>query len=95
MKSTSRRNALKAGLTVGLSAAGLTAFKLFSQTEAEESGETVQLLSPDGEIVEVDSGYLKPVPEVDHHACGHMHGREGIPNRRFVMVIDLARCKNL
>lgn len=56
-----------------------------------ETGEKVQLLSPDGYVVEIDKAYLKPVPEapVQHP------GREGIEGMKFVMVIDLARCKNL
>lgn len=57
-----------------------------------KSGDTVKLLSPDGEIVEVDSAHI------DH--ANHMmiatreQARQGIPGRKFVMVIDLARCKN-
>jgi Fe-S-cluster-containing dehydrogenase component len=59
----------------------------------EESGEKVQLLSTDGYIVEIDKAYLKPVPEV--HIPSGNEARKGIPGKKFVMVIDLSRCKNL
>lgn len=58
----------------------------------EKSGEKVKLLSPDGEIVEVDE---KHIVEALPGACvSGEAAREGIPNRKFVMVIDLGRCKN-
>jgi molybdopterin-containing oxidoreductase family iron-sulfur binding subunit len=59
----------------------------------KETGEKVQLLSVDGYVVEVDKAYLKPVPDV--HISLSTDGREGIEGRKFVMVIDLSRCKNL
>jgi Fe-S-cluster-containing dehydrogenase component len=58
-----------------------------------ETGETVELLSVDGYVVEVDKAYLKPVPEVFDLPL--TNGRRGIEGRKFVMVIDLSRCKNL
>ena len=66
---------------------------LFQQEGIEESGEKVKLLSPEGEIVEIDSAYIKPVPDKMNTVTANL--REGIPGRKFVMVIDLARCKNL
>jgi Fe-S-cluster-containing dehydrogenase component len=72
--------------------AGMVAAALFGCTdgEVEESGESVQLLSQEGEVVEIDKAYLKEVPRVNRQMA-----RQGIEGRRFVMVIDLARCKNL
>jgi molybdopterin-containing oxidoreductase family iron-sulfur binding subunit len=58
----------------------------------EETGEKVQLLSVDGFLVEIDKAYLKPVPEPPP---SYLNGRQGIEGKKFVMVIDLARCKNL
>lgn len=95
MKSTEhndRRAFLRKGLGIAAVAGSVTALKAFQKDSVEETGEKVKLLSPEGEIVEIDKAYLKPVPEV------HIppdQAREGIPNKRFVMVIDLARCKNL
>lgn len=73
-------------------AGSVTALQAFQQDSVEETGEKVKLLSPEGEIVEIDKGYLKPVPDVH---ISPDQAREGIPGKRFVMVIDLARCKNL
>jgi len=56
------------------------------------TGEKVALLSPDGEIITVDSSDLN-----DHHKTVCVTGneaRKGIPGKKFVMVVDLARCKN-
>ncbi|TNE55018.1 MAG: 4Fe-4S dicluster domain-containing protein [Bacteroidetes bacterium] len=95
MKSTdsnSRRSFLRRSLGVAGVASAVTALHAFQQEGVEETGEKVQLLSPDGEIVEIDKGYLKPVPDVH---IGPQQAREGIPGKKFVMVIDLARCKNL
>jgi molybdopterin-containing oxidoreductase family iron-sulfur binding subunit len=55
----------------------------------DKNGDTVKLLSPDGKLVEVDSSHV--------HTCGHAtrkEARKGIPDRKFVMVIDLAKCNN-
>lgn len=59
---------------------------------SKSEGEKVKLLSPDGELVEVDASALKYV----HKTVGvsREEARKGIPGRKFVMVIDLARCKN-
>jgi len=64
----------------------------FASDEVGTSGEMLTLLSPDGELVEVDQAFVKPAPEV---YISPKEARQGIPGRKFVMVIDLARCKNL
>lgn len=61
--------------------------------EVVASGEKVKLLSVDGEVIEVDKAYLKPVPELP--PVSNAEARVGIPGKKFVMVIDLSRCKNL
>jgi molybdopterin-containing oxidoreductase family iron-sulfur binding subunit len=53
----------------------------------------VKLLSVDGEIIEVDKAFLKPVPELP--AVMNTEAREGITGKKFVMVIDLSRCKSV
>ncbi|HQQ93834.1 MAG TPA: 4Fe-4S dicluster domain-containing protein [Bacteroidia bacterium] len=56
------------------------------------SGDKVKLLSPEGEIVEVDSAYLN---HQEHMAIvSKLEAREGIAGKKFVMVVDLSRCKN-
>src|SRR5437763_16280884 len=89
----SRRKFLKAGLiTTAVAASGLGALEVLSQDKNKKSGDTAKLLSPDGKIVEVDSSEINPqIPEFivsDHNV------REGVPGKKFVMVIDLSKCKN-
>ncbi|MBL0053669.1 MAG: twin-arginine translocation signal domain-containing protein [Bacteroidetes bacterium] len=89
---SSRRAFLKAGLITGaLAAAGLGTLEVLSQTENKPSGDTVKLLSPDGKIVEVDKSLIDP--QIPEFAIAN-HIREGVPGKKFVMVIDLSRCKN-
>ncbi|HEX3080559.1 MAG TPA: 4Fe-4S dicluster domain-containing protein [Puia sp.] len=52
----------------------------------------VKLLSVDGEVIEVDEAFLKPV---DLPPVSNLEERKGIPGKKFVMVIDLSRCKSV
>jgi molybdopterin-containing oxidoreductase family iron-sulfur binding subunit len=50
-------------------------------------------MTTDGTIVEVDaSEVVEVIHSQDHEKKYNL--REGMPNRKFVMVIDLAKCKN-
>lgn len=77
---------------VATTACGSLVCSCSSKHEHHKESGKVKLLSQDGEIVEIDSSHL------DH--ANHMvmaskeQARQGIPGRKFVMVIDLARCKN-
>ncbi|MEN8231029.1 MAG: 4Fe-4S dicluster domain-containing protein, partial [Bacteroidota bacterium] len=53
-----------------------------------------KVLTPDHKLVEIDTGSLKPAPGQDDSQYLQDSGREGLKGRKFVMVIDLARCKN-
>ncbi len=82
---TDRRDFLKKGLLAGgtLAAGAIGLQKVFS-------GEKVKVLSPsDGKVYEADSNHL-------HECCSqpvtNEEARKGIPNRKFVMVIDEAKC---
>ena len=57
------------------------------------SGEKVKLLSVTGEVIEIDKAFLKPVPSLP--TVSNEAARMGIPGKKFVMVIDLSRCKNV
>lgn len=90
-ESNPRRDFLITGaLGVAAAACGSTVCSCNSKSASE--GEKVKLLSPDGELVEIDSSELRYV----HKTVGVSteEARQGIPGRKFVMVIDLARCKN-
>lgn len=89
-KTSGRRNFLKTGFLAGSAAvvgAGLT--KAFA--EKEEAGTPIKVMTTDGKLIEVDSKSTKEsccAPAVGDEA------RKGIPGKKFVMVIDLSRCKN-
>ena len=92
--SKSRREFIAVGLLAGL-AAGCASKSPFTPNDesVKASGEMVKLLSVDGEIIEVDKAFLKPVPDLPH--VSNAEERKGIGGKSFVMVIDLSRCKNL
>ena len=54
--------------------------------------ETMKLLSPDGTIVEVAKAQITPLP--DEEFINRQAARHGIKGRKFVMVVDLAKCNN-
>ena len=95
-KDTSRRQFLTAGILAGI-AAGCSPkknpFDSYAGDDVKATGETVKLLSVDGEIIEMDKAFLKPVPDLP--AVSNSEARKGIEGKKFVMVIDLSRCKNL
>lgn len=76
--------------TLGTAACGSLACSCSSKKAAIT--EKVKLLSPDGEIVEIDSAYLN---HQEHMAIlSKLEQRQGIAGKKFVMVVDLSRCKN-
>jgi len=87
-----RRAFLKTGAAFCLGAASVGSVLHSCSNKNEkttEQSDTVKLLSPDGKLVEVNSSHV--------HECkpvGRKESREGIPGRKFVMVIDLAKCNN-
>ena len=85
---SSRRQFLKAGVT----ASGVAATSV-ALVNVPDNNETVQLLSPEGQLVEVDASQVTPVIP-DHVMVTNDEAREGMKGRKFVMVIDLGRCKN-
>jgi Fe-S-cluster-containing dehydrogenase component len=90
---SSRRNFLKkVGIGVGAATvAGVAGTSVLAGSKAK-SGEKIKLLSPDGKLVEVDKDDIKPAKEIVAEL--KEEARAGLPNRKFGMVIDLARCKN-
>jgi Fe-S-cluster-containing dehydrogenase component len=91
----SRRKFLKSvGLSVG--AAGVVSgFSLLgaAKAAAQEPGETVNLLTQDGQLVQVDKNQLRPTVSEPLTEL-QKRGREGIAGKSFVMVIDLSKCRN-
>ncbi|MBN8857857.1 MAG: 4Fe-4S dicluster domain-containing protein [Sphingobacteriales bacterium] len=94
-KKTSRREFLAATILASAGMAGCDGENspFTPETEVALTGEKVKLLSVKGEVIEVDRAFLKPVPDLPR--LTNSEERKGIPGKKFVMVIDLARCKNL
>jgi len=96
---TDNQTSRRAFLTTGIASlaagcrSGNDPFTKAGSNDAVASGEKVQLLSVDGEVIEVDKAFLKPVPDLP--PVTNDASRVGIPGKKFVMVIDLSRCKNL
>jgi len=90
--SSSRRKFIrKFGLSLG-TVAVVGPAAVASEAPENESGEMVRLLSPDGTLVEVDRSSIKKAKAQTREQIKKSY--MGIPDRKFVMVIDLAKCKN-
>ena len=92
-----RRKFLKNSLTFGAALAAGSGAALAGQNESGSSAggktEKVKVLTTEGKVIEIE----RPVDECKSDPCAPPQGeaaRQGIPGRSFVMVIDLARCKN-
>ncbi len=91
---SSRRDFFKDLGIIGLGgfAFGATLFAAH-KFEAKKRGQHVKLLTADGRLVEVDSLQIKQV-DTDLLAEMQKRGRDGIPGKSWVMVIDLSKCRN-
>ena len=89
---SSRRSFLKkVGIGVGaVSVAGLAGSSAISAKA--KSGKKIRLLTTDGILVEVDKDDIKPAKEVETELKAE--ARKGLDGSKFVMVIDLSKCKN-
>ncbi len=84
--SNSRRQFLREGLLAG---AGALAGGAILSSCGTDDHEKLKVLTTDGEVVEVDPKYLKAIKGIKEDA------KQGLPGRKFVMVIDLAKCANV
>ncbi len=90
----SRRKFLKTGLTAGFTAAaGLGAGSLLANKSiGTSSSGKVKALTTDGRVIEVDADAVEVKPDLEH--IGRKESMQGLPDRKFVMVVDLSKCKN-
>lgn len=87
-----RRNFLKNGLLLSagvLGGVGISEKLMASATVSEK----VKVLTTDGKLIEVDKSSIYNTPACTPVPKGE-DARKGIPGRKFVMVIDLAKCAN-
>ena len=101
-----RRFLKKLGLVAGagaISMSGSAAIVKGVQNDAADpaNGKKVKVLTQDGELVEVPESQMKSAQttaqrEADDALLNEYQrrGREGIPGKKWVMVIDLSRCRN-
>ncbi|NNC94229.1 MAG: 4Fe-4S dicluster domain-containing protein [Chitinophagales bacterium] len=93
----SRRNFLKFSIASGALAMLSQIGELPAQENGDGSGEKVRLLNSEGKLVEVDKSAIKPLTENELNTIvseNRKRARKGIEGRKWVMVIDLARCKH-
>lgn len=89
-KSDSRRRFIKNLSTGSLAAAtGLGISSVLSCKDPDEKKTTV--LTPEGKLVQIPESQIE---EMVHHGAPPKEARKGIPGKKFVMVVDLAKCKN-
>jgi Fe-S-cluster-containing dehydrogenase component len=89
--SANRREFLRNGLlAVGAAAAGAGTAGLAGAKTGQSNGEKITTLTIDGKLVEVDA----PDGTTPARALppGDPELRKGIPGRKWIMVIDLAKC---
>jgi len=87
-----RRKFLKKGLLTGTATLMGTGFiSSCSGNASGESSEKVKLLTTEGKLVEVDKDQLK---QLSVKPVSREEARKGIPGKKFVLVVDLSRCKN-
>lgn len=91
-KDDSRRHFLKK-LSAGgvMAASGLGILALDSCKEPSKEKTTV--MTPEGKLVQIPNSEIQ---ELEHHhpAANPDDARKGIPGKKYVMVVDLAKCKN-
>jgi len=87
-KSTSRRKLFKYFVLGGI---GAVAGKGFSGTLDKQEEKTVSALLPNGKLVKISQSQADHA----HHApVSREKSREGIPGKKFVLIVDLSRCRN-
>jgi molybdopterin-containing oxidoreductase family iron-sulfur binding subunit len=83
----------KLGLA-GVGAASLQTVIVSSCKNEADAGNKMKVLTPDNKLIEVNAGELKIASGSEEKAYLQKKERKGIPGKRFVMVIDLSRCRN-
>jgi len=95
-KASNRRDFLKnlglVGVGAATGAAALYSGHIF-EAKKEGSGQSKILLTQDNKLVSVDSLEIKALEKPPAELL-QSEGREGISGRRWVMVIDLSKCRN-
>ena len=89
----SRRKFLQKIGIVGIGAISAPALMASTGSNAN-SKNTIKVLTPGNKLIEVDAGDMQVDVGSTDKSYLQENGREGIPGKKFVMVIDLAKCRN-
>ena len=92
--SNSRRDFMKNLGIAGAAAAagGAAVYSGYKFEHEKKHHEFVRVLTEDNKLVEIPKSEIRNIkPDL---TALQERGREGIPGKRFVMVIDLAKCRN-
>jgi molybdopterin-containing oxidoreductase family iron-sulfur binding subunit len=87
-----RRDFLRTAAVAAVAATACGSLACSCSSKTPALTDKVKLLSPEGEIVEIDSAYLNHQEHLS--ILSKLEAREGIAGKKFVMVVDLSRCKN-
>ncbi|MCK5820377.1 MAG: 4Fe-4S dicluster domain-containing protein [Bacteroidales bacterium] len=92
---TSRRDFMKKfGLYGAATFAGSAAvYSGYSFVKSEDTNEYVKVLTEDNKLVEVPKDQIKKI-KGPNLKSNQSKGREGIPGKRWTMVMDLSKCRN-
>ncbi len=92
-KNNKRREFLKTlGIIGAAGASGALAMYFGSKYEDLKTGKKIKLLTVDNKVVEFENGEIN---EINNSSESFIErGREGIPGKSWVMVIDLSKCRN-
>lgn len=89
--SDERRKFLKSSFLIATTAIAGAPFLQSCKKEESEDEEKVKVLTADGNLMEVSASSMTKVP---YDPVSPEESRKGIPNKKFVMVVDLSRCRN-
>lgn len=91
-KKSDRREFLRGSLALGTTAlVGAGCAGRCSVPELKSSGEKVKVMTTDGKLAEIDPAHMH---HLTHNRVSAEEARQGDPNKEYVMVIDLAKCRN-
>ncbi|NQV53362.1 MAG: 4Fe-4S dicluster domain-containing protein [Flavobacteriales bacterium] len=92
-----RRAFIQESLRTTVALAAASSFVSSCSTASDElapvgtTSDTLELLTPEGEIVKIDSAVVKEMPQFQ---VANRDIRQGVKGKKFVMVIDLSKCRN-
>jgi molybdopterin-containing oxidoreductase family iron-sulfur binding subunit len=81
---------------VGTLVGGAAVWAGFNYDRKKTAGQRVKVLTAENKLVEVEKSALADIPMTPKQEFTYLQkrGREGLEGRRWVMVIDLSKCRN-